>query len=215
MIDAAPSSRACRRRGATGVELGELGRPARRSRAAPGAVGGASGAGAPRCRRAVPADLARADRPPGGRVFPVGRRRRSSTRSRAVASAPCSAGVAPSSRIRASNRSGGRQDVAGEVLPDDAARPAGLRGQLPVGQQGLALLPGFAAAQLAQQPGQLGHVSAPPRARRGSPPLRTSVPVPPVSARRYPLLGHAPPTPVIPPPGMRTGRVDSGAAHAR
>jgi hypothetical protein len=45
---------------------------------------------------------------------------------------------------------GGRQHIAGEVLPDDPPRPAGFGGQLPVGQHGLATLARLTAAQLAQ-----------------------------------------------------------------
>ncbi|OLB64346.1 MAG: hypothetical protein AUI10_11530 [Actinobacteria bacterium 13_2_20CM_2_72_6] len=52
---------------------------------------------------------------------------------------------------------GRRQDVAGEVLPDDSPRPAGLRGQLAIRQRGPTTPPRLTAAQGAQQPGQIRH----------------------------------------------------------
>ncbi len=77
-------------------------------------------------------------------------RRSSATRSRAVASAPCSAGVAPSRSTSTSNRSVGGSARPGEILTDGAVRPPGPRRQLAVAQLGHAGPPGLPPPQLAQ-----------------------------------------------------------------
>ena len=65
----------------------------------------------------------------------------SSTRSRAVASAPSSCG--------------GGERAAGEIIADDAVRPAGIGCQLAVGQLAVASAAGFPSPQPAQDPGKI------------------------------------------------------------